>query len=113
MPVDKVIEREIVEGIIRVIWCPIRQTDLAVERCATFINEGREDCLQCGYQIKAQYNSLRIRDRIKLKDRGSGGHYKRRKIFGDPLPPAPRGRPRKTKPDDDPPLADFSGHREG
>jgi len=102
---DKVIETEVIEGIIRVVWCPSKKGELAVEKCVAFIKQGREDCLQCEYRIKAQYSSLRIRDRIKPQDRGSERYYKRRKIFGDPPPPAPRGRPRKVTPDDDPPLA--------
>lgn len=78
---DKVVEVEIVEGIVRVIWCPSMQSELTVERCVSFIKSGREDCLQCSYQFKAQYSSLRIRERIKPKDRGSERYYKRRKVF--------------------------------
>lgn len=107
---DKVVEIEIIEGIVRVIWCPSRQGELTVERCVSFIKSGREDCLQCSYRFKAQYSSLRIRERIKPGDRSLNRHYKRRKVFGGRPPPAITGRPREG-PNDDPPLPDISGHQ--
>jgi len=78
---DKVIEMEVVEGITRVVWCPSRQGKLAVERCVAYIKQDREDCLRCDYRAKAQYNSLRIRGRIKPQDRELDRYYKRRKVL--------------------------------
>lgn len=113
---DGVIEKEVIEGIARVVWCPNRQAELAVERCVAFIKSGREDCLRCPYQIKAQYASLRIRDRIKPQARDQDQYYYRRKVFKDPPPPpAPRGRPRKTEAGSqkvNPPLANISEGQE-
>jgi len=77
----RVIAKEVIEGITRIIWCPNRQGDLAVERCVSFVKSGREDCLECSYRIKAQYNSLRIRRRIKPQDRELNRYYNRRKVF--------------------------------